>query len=75
MLLWKSLKDEYTISPPKQIVSEKKHCVTASYHTWTVSSLSHCGVKKYLMPFHAPGRVTDRISRMKMMMYGKMARK
>uniref|UniRef100_A0A182LSH3 Uncharacterized protein n=1 Tax=Anopheles culicifacies TaxID=139723 RepID=A0A182LSH3_9DIPT len=54
ILFEKSLNDEYTINPPKQMVSEKKHCVTASYHTSIVNSLSHCGSKKYLIPVHAP---------------------
>ena len=75
MLLEKSLKDEYTISPPKQMVSEKKHWVTASYHTSIVSSLSHWGSKKYLIPVQAPSSVRERTSRTAMMMYGKMARK
>lgn len=69
------MNDEYAISPPKQMVSEKKHWVTASYQTPMSSSLPHCGVKKKLMPFQAPSSVSERTRRTAMMMYGKMARK
>lgn len=55
--------------------SEKKHCSTACRHTSGSSILFHCGVRKYLIPFQAPGRVTARPIIIRMTIYGKIARK
>jgi hypothetical protein len=49
---------------PKQTDREKKTCVTAAYQTCGSKILFHCGVRKYLIPFIAPGKVKARASKM-----------
>lgn len=55
--------------------NEKKHCVTAAYHTFGFKISLHCGFIKYKIPSAAPGNVTARTSNIIMETYGKSARK
>uniref|UniRef100_A0A182MMW9 Uncharacterized protein n=1 Tax=Anopheles culicifacies TaxID=139723 RepID=A0A182MMW9_9DIPT len=66
--------DEYIITFPKQIVSEKNTCVTAAYHTFASRIRSHWGLMKYSIPSPAPSNVQARTNNTNITTYGKMAR-
>lgn len=68
ILCLKLLYEEYMTTPPKQTDSEKKHCVTAAYHTWASNNLSQSGLMKKMIPFTAPSRVTALTNKLIIMM-------